>query len=166
MTTRVFLIALLGLILVAAPGLAQHKRRPHPHPHPKPTPTPTPPTPSPSGNAKLLFASEFDAADELAASVGTWRTGWPLGSGASSAATPGEVEIYVDTQKGDTWGPNPFRIANSMLTITATPTPNLPQPFTYTSGCLSTAGVFSFQYGYVELRAERRRGAASGRRSG
>ncbi len=150
MSTRLMTWTAVGLLFWTQCATAQQK----PPPRPNPPPAPTPPS-----AAKLLFAAEFDSDSDLAASGGKWRTGWPLGAGATSAATPGEVEIYVDVQKGDTWGPNPFSIANSILSITATPTAGLPQPFTYTSGCLSTAGIFSFQYGYAELRAQAPKGS-------
>ena len=101
----------------------------------------------------MLFSSEFDtSADFTNGPTKKWNTSWPFGSGVNSAASPGEVEIYVDTQNGDTTGPNPFTQGQSMVCITATPTAGLPAPYTYTSGVLSTAGIFSFQYGYAELR--------------
>ena len=111
----------------------------------------TPPAP-PTTPAKLLFSSEFDtSADFSTGPTKKWNTSWPFGSGVNSAASPGEVEIYVDPQNGDTTGPNPFTQGQSMVCITATPTAGLPEPFTYTSGVLSTAGIFSFQYGYAEV---------------
>jgi beta-glucanase (GH16 family) len=120
---------------------AQHRSRQPPAP-------PAPPPP-----AQLLFTSEFDTSADISAGPGQkWITSWPLGAGLNSAATAGEVEVYVDVQNGDVTGPNPFTQGQSMLCITATPTPGLPAPFTYTSGCLSTYGLFSFTYGYAEIR--------------
>ncbi|HVU89819.1 MAG TPA: glycoside hydrolase family 16 protein [Pirellulales bacterium] len=136
------------LIVCAANVQAQHHHR-----QPPPQPAPPPTTPTPTTPAKLLFSSEFDtAADYTAGAAKKWNTSWPLGSGVNSNASPGEVQIYVDVQNGETWGPNPFTQGASMVGISATPTPGLPAPFTYTSGVLSTAGIFSFQYGYVEMR--------------
>ncbi|HEY4312719.1 MAG TPA: glycoside hydrolase family 16 protein [Pirellulales bacterium] len=142
--------ALAACLLVCATNVqAQHHRRQPPKPTPPPT-TPAPPTTTP---AKLLFASEFDTADDFSSgSNKKWNTSWPLGTGLNSAASPGEVQIYVDTQNNDTWGPSPFSQGQSMVCISATPTAGLPAPYTYTSGVLSTAGIFSFQYGYVEMR--------------
>ncbi len=106
-----------------------------------------------SAQATLLFATEFDSVNDILSGM-NWKTSWPLGAGVNSAATPGEVQMYVDVRKGDKTGPTPFSVANSILTITARPTAGLPRPFTYTSGCLSTAGLFSFQYGYAEIRCQ------------
>jgi serralysin len=103
--------------------------------------------------ATLLFASEFDSTDDFLSGI-KWKTSWPLGAGVHSAANPGEVQIYVDVRNGDKTGPTPFSVADSILTVTARPTAGLPRPFTYTSGCLSTAGLFSFQYGYAEIRCQ------------
>jgi beta-glucanase (GH16 family) len=159
MSSRLYVLAVIGLVALASSASAQQKQPGQPNP-PAPSPAPAPsPTPTPSNGAKLLFASEFDSEDELKTAAHRWRTGWPLGAGVTSAATPGEVEIYVDYQKGDKWGPNPFKISNSVLSITATPTPGLPKPFTYTSGCLSTAGIFSFQFGYAEMRGQAPKGS-------
>ncbi len=142
--------ALAACLLVCATSVqAQHHRH---QPPPQPVPAPTPPA-TPTTPAKLLFSSEFDtSADFTNGPTKKWNTSWPFGSGVNSAASPGEVEIYVDTQNGDTTGPNPFTQGQSMVCITATPTAGLPAPYTYTSGVLSTAGIFSFQYGYAELR--------------
>ncbi len=144
-----FPLALAACLIACAVNVQaqHHHRRP-----PQPT-TPTTPTQPPTTPAKLLFSSEFDtAADYTAGPTKKWNTSWPLGSGLNSAASPGEVQVYVDAQNGETWGPNPFTQGSSMVCISATPTAGLPAPFTYTSGVLSTAGIFSFQYGYVELR--------------
>lgn len=118
---------------------------------PPPT-TPTQPTP-PATTAKLIFSQEFNDMSAVA-KTSNMTTSWPLGQGVDSAATDGEVEIYVDTQNGATWGPNPFSVNAGILSITATPTPGLPAPRTYTSGLLCTAGKFSFTYGYVEARCK------------
>lgn len=109
--------------------------------------------PASENGAKLLFASEFDSANDFLQGM-KWKTSWPLGAGVHSASTPGEMQIYVDVRKGDKIAPSPFSVADSILTITARPTPGLPSPFTYTSGCMSTAGLFSFQYGYAEIRCQ------------
>jgi beta-glucanase (GH16 family) len=134
------------VLFVVLQANAQHRGGSGP-PKPVPKPAPAPPPP-----AKLLFASEFDTADDFLGAAPKWKTSWPLGSGVNSAATAGEVEIYVDVQNGDTTGPSPFSQGQSMLCISATPTAGLPAPYTYTSGCLSTYGLFTFQYGYTEIR--------------
>ncbi|HVU85842.1 MAG TPA: glycoside hydrolase family 16 protein [Pirellulales bacterium] len=112
-----------------------------------------PSAPASGNGATLLFASEFDSANDFLQGM-KWKTSWPLGAGVTSNATPGEMQIYVDVRKGDKIAPSPFSVTDSILTITARPTPGLPSPFTYTSGCLSTAGLFSFQYGYAEIRCQ------------
>ncbi|MES1213273.1 MAG: glycoside hydrolase family 16 protein [Singulisphaera sp.] len=111
--------------------------------------------PAEAGDAapRLIFSSEFDTDVDLRSGL-KWKTSWPLGAGVNSRSTPGEMQIYVDVRKGEKFAPSPFQVANSTLTITARPTAGLPRPFTYTSGCLSTAGLFSFQYGYAEIRCQ------------
>lgn len=132
---------------LAAISYAQYRNH-----HRPPTPIPTPP---PNAPAKLLFSSEFDTSADFFGPTAKWKSSWPLGYGWSSNATPGEVETYIDVQNGDIRGPNPFTQGQSLLGIRATPNPNLNHyPFTYTSGCLSTAGLFSFQYGYAEIRCQ------------
>ena len=81
--------------------------------------------------------------DQLAAGRGRAQR---LDSGRSA-------DLRRRPQRGQN-GPTPFSVANSILTITARPTAGLPSPFTYTSGCMSTAGLFSFQYGYAEIRCQ------------
>src|SRR6185369_4805566 len=81
-------------------------------------------------------------------------TSWPLGQGWQSPANEGNVAVYCDTQGTFNPGPNPFSVAGGVLSITASPTPGMPAPFTYTSGLLCTAGKFSFTYGYVEARCK------------
>jgi hypothetical protein len=69
-----------------------------------------------------------------------------------SLPSNGEVEYYVDPSTG----PSPFSVQNGELTITAQPalpgqnTGGLP----YSSGLISTAGRFSQNTGYFEIRAE------------
>jgi beta-glucanase (GH16 family) len=110
-------------------------------------PDPTPiadldpaPAPAPGPPAKLIFFSNFD--DETSIAEGSkFTTSWPLGQGWDSPATFRP-------------GPNPFSFKDGVLSITATPTPGMPAPRTYTSGLLCTAGKFSFTYGYVEARCK------------
>lgn len=103
--------------------------------------------------AKLLFGCDFDDETSIAAGA-SFTTSWPLGQEWDSPANEGEVAVYVDTQGTFQPGPNPFSFADGVLTITATPTPGMPAPHTYTSGLLCTAGKFNFTYGYVEARCK------------
>jgi beta-glucanase (GH16 family) len=126
------------------------------HTAPNPDPAPAPdqaPVRDPGPPAKLIFSSEFD--DEKSIAAGSqFATSWPLGQEWDSPANEGEVGVYVDMQGTFRPGPNPFSFQDGVLSITATPTPGMPAPRTYTSGLLCTAGKFSFTYGYVEARCK------------
>lgn len=105
----------------------------------------------------LLFAEEFDAAPAIGSAVGSggWRTRYHYGDQFLHS----EQQVYVDASDGV----DPFSVADGALTITARPAPldlDLPDDFrhdvddAWTSGLLTTASLFSFQYGYVEVSAQ------------
>ena len=149
---RLIPVALLLSTIPAVFAFSATKRHPRVHPHPKKVPAPAPAQPAaPAVPATLLFSQEFNSYETAVVPGTNVLTSWPLGSDANSKATVGEVEIYCDVQMGKLWGgPNPFKVADGILTITAQPVTGLPAGLTYTSGMICTAGKFSFQTGYVE----------------
>ena len=116
---------------------------------------------------KLTFDDEFNTLQTLDYSTGTghWQTN--LGGSPNAFSTyqiqgNQEAELYTDPNFRGTsdhdLGSNPFSVDNGLLTITA-------QAFTpdqanytwgqqYSSGMLTTKGVFMQQYGYFEMRAQ------------
>ncbi|ARR52414.1 glycoside hydrolase [Rhizorhabdus wittichii DC-6] len=114
------------------------------------------------------FADEFDRFDLWSSGGGgTWKT-W-YGGGAYKSGLDnrtlrgnGEEEIYVDPQLKGTGatelGLNPFRIADGVLTITASDMPADAKGalwnYDYMSGAITTRDVWSQTYGYFEARLE------------
>ena len=140
-------IAAALVVLCAAHAQAQFRHRP------RPTPESTGPA-----QPRLLFNSQFVDVKEISGGSPIWSTRSPFGPGLEGFASPGEVEVYIDTQGNSTYGPNPFTFTASGLKITASPTAGLPAPFTYTSGALSTLNLFNFTYGYAEMKAQMPKG--------
>jgi hypothetical protein len=134
----------------------------------------TPSPPAQTAQPRMLFDSEFVNANEIAGT--NWNTTSPFGSGLLSNASFGEQQIYVGTS-GAYGAPSPFAFTASGLTITATPSSSLPavpsnaipkggsipkgQKYTYTSGCISTAGLHDFTppfYAEVKLQMPKGKG--------
>ncbi len=112
----------------------------------------------------LTFADEFDTLN--LDPVTGWDTSFPFGeaNGPDSLLAHthnNEQQIYVDpTYAGsgtEPLGLNPFAIDNGVLDITLNRTPVEDKgalwDYKYTSGMLSSAGMFYQQYGYFEMRA-------------
>src|SRR5579872_6790192 len=66
--------------------------------------------------------------------------------GGRSLPSNGEHEFYSDSSVGV----NPFSLQNGALDINAQPG----GPAAYTSGLITTEGMFSQTYGYFEIRAQ------------
>lgn len=102
---------------------------------------------------RQTFSAEFDtfsaspkgvAADGSAA----WKTTkvW----GTRSMPANNEVGLYSDA----TIGLDPFRVANGVLDITATPATGLGSGLTYATGMITTETLSAQTYGYFEMRAD------------
>lgn len=115
----------------------------------------------------LTFDDEFNTLQTLDYSTGTghWQTN--LGGSPDSVWTyqiqgNGEAQVYADPNfrgaSDHDLGINPFSIDNGILTITAQEMTPDQQAYTwgqsYSSGMLTTKGVFMQQYGYFDMRAE------------
>lgn len=114
---------------------------------------------------KLTFRDEFNS---LSLDTGTaatkanfWNSSMYNGT-VRSLSGNGELEWYMDPDyKGSSATPlnvNPFEINNGILSIKARPAaPEVKKAiwgYNYTSGVLTSAGSFSQQYGYFEVRAQ------------
>ena len=106
---------------------------------------------------RLLFAEEFDELRLSGDDGGGWRTTYHWGDRHLGS----EQQVYVDPDYAG-GGHDPFRVEDGVLSITARPAPDgMPVPDghgwsgkdVYTSGLLNSEELFSFQYGYVEVRA-------------
>lgn len=167
-TLRTLLWAVVLVAACSSLAYACYHRKPYPRPRPPAKPPVPTPVPNPTEAPRVLFNSRFQDIKEIAKGSPLWVTASPFGKGLFSNATPGEQEIYVDTQNGDTVGPNPFKITAEGLVITATPSNNLPAvpassvpdgslpngaKYKYTSGSLCTKGLVDFHPGiYAEAR--------------
>ncbi len=122
---------------------------------------PLPVLPSPNApltGLKLTFDEEFNSLSlrtgTAATANGIWKTsdGW----GNRTLSGNNELQLYVDPDyKG--LGLNPFSVQDGVVTITASKTPDWAKSqvgYNYISGELTTAGSFSQQYGYFEMRAQ------------
>ncbi|HUZ84897.1 MAG TPA: glycoside hydrolase family 16 protein [Gaiellales bacterium] len=125
---------------------------PPPPPPPAPPPPPPPPPPSSSsptpvgdpGSWRVVFDDEFNGSS---LNSGYWSTGlW----GFSGPLNPVEEECYPSSQVTEGGGQlNLTAIAKSGTCTTSGGTVTEP----YQSGMISTAGKFSFAYGFIEARA-------------
>lgn len=110
--------------------------------------------PPPTGERRLLFEDDFTTFSGTS-TADAWKTRLPWGGATAPGwSNASEYQWYVDVGAGSTLGPNPFSVANSILTITATPTSGLASGKTYTSGVISSHSKFSTTYGYFECRAK------------
>jgi beta-glucanase (GH16 family) len=96
-------------------------------------------------NYHLTFDDEFN-------SFNGWDT---TIYGSRSLPGNGGQEFYSDSSVGV----SPFTLQNGELTITASPSSNLPSGLSYNSGVITTHGDFSQTYGYFEARIEAPEGA-------
>jgi len=123
------------------------------------TTTPVLPSPNaPLSGMKLTFDEEFNSLSlrtgTAATANGIWKTsdGW----GNRTLSGNNELQLYVDADyKG--LGLNPFSVQDGIATITASKTPDWAKSqigYNYISGELTTAGSFSQQYGYFEMKAQ------------
>jgi hypothetical protein len=122
------------------------KPQPAPSP-PPPPPPPSPPSPAPVGDPgswQLIFDDEFNGSS---LNTGLWSTGlW----GFSGPLSSEEEECYPASQVTEGGGQlNLTAIAKSGTCTTSGGTVTEP----YQSGMISTAGKFSFTYGFIEARA-------------
>ncbi|WP_414475522.1 family 16 glycosylhydrolase [Microvirga sp. M2] len=110
----------------------------------------------------LAFSDEFDELDlsndrSGPYRSGTWEPHYPWGARTNNK----ELEFYVDPRPGkdpaSLTALGPFSIDDGKLLIRANPVPAAhraaAQGQPYSSGLLTTARSFAFQYGYVEIRA-------------
>jgi beta-glucanase (GH16 family) len=95
----------------------------------------------------LSFDDEFNTFTSTPDGSAGWQTTFYFGG--RSLPSNGEQEYYSDS----TVGANPFSLANGALTITAAPGSN-PEGLAYTSGLITTEGMFTQTYGYFEIRAQ------------
>lgn len=104
----------------------------------------------------LTFAEEFNDFVWSADGRCGWRTNFTYGR---SLASNKEAQYYSDA----TVGVHPFRVAASVLEISASPGQN-PAGLPYNSGLITTQGGFAQRYGHFEMRAwlPRGRGLWSG----
>ena len=115
----------------------------------------------------LTFDDEFNTLQTLDYSTGTGHWITNLGGAADSPWTyqiqgNAEQQVYADPtfrgQADHDLGLNPFSVNNGVLTITAQKlTPELASDSwgqQYSSGMLSTKGVFMQKYGYFEIGAQ------------
>ena len=113
----------------------------------------------------LAFEDNFDSLSLTDGVSGVWQTTYGyLGAGplpSRTLALTGEDQIYVDPAyagSGDTaLGLNPFSLADGVLSIKASATPEALKDklygYEYTSGLLTSQSSFSQTYGYYEIRA-------------
>jgi beta-glucanase (GH16 family) len=103
------------------------------------------------------FAEEFEdparfraTADgrDPASGEPVWRSVYHWGE--RGIARNGEVQFYGDADTG----PNPFRVADGALEITAAPAEGLPRGLTHGSGLITSQASFAQTYGYFEMRAQ------------
>ncbi len=114
--------------------------------------------PAPRPDMTLVFADEFDRTDFYDQAF--WDTSFFYGG--RTIPTLYQKQFFIDrdyvTASGGMPGIDPFAIDGGVLSITAdrTPTELLPEleRRPYTGGLLSSFNGFSFQYGYVEIRAQ------------
>lgn len=111
---------------------------------------------------RLVFEDDFDS---NAIDSTRWNTSLLWGD---ETIINSEQQFFVDTQNNTELGYNPFKLADSVLTIEAIPTPenmkaSLPTacdvvenpakpPCQFLSGALSTHDKFNMTFGYVEAR--------------
>ncbi|MCP8940836.1 family 16 glycosylhydrolase [Alsobacter sp. SYSU M60028] len=108
----------------------------------------------------LVFADEFDRTDFYDQPVPTWDTSFYFGG--RTILPLYQKQFFLDrnyvTNDGVSPGIDPYSISDGVLAITANPLPPELSPVldnrTYSSGLLSSFNDFSFQYGYVEVRAQ------------
>jgi beta-glucanase (GH16 family) len=98
-----------------------------------------------SSGYKLTFDDEFNAFS-WRGDGGTWKTSFYFGG--RNLPSNGELEYYSDRSVGV----DPFSIVNGALRIEAKPGNQGGLP--YTSGLITTEGVFAQTYGYFEMRAK------------
>ncbi|WP_210202114.1 family 16 glycosylhydrolase [Methylobacterium sp. V23] len=109
---------------------------------------------------QLIFSDEFDRASFYDQPTALWDTSFWYG--ARTIPTLYQKQIFLDSSytASDGTKPNidPFSVADGVLSITANRTPSDLVPLlegrTFTSGLINTYNTFSFQYGYVEIRAQ------------
>ena len=121
-----------------------------------------PPAASPHDGMSLVFNEDFNSLSvyNKATGTGVWETSFH--DGTRTHAMLGEKQFYTDAAytapNGVRPGIDPFTIEDGVLSITAEKTPAALKPalggMDYTSGILTTNKSFSFQYGYVEMRAQ------------
>ena len=111
----------------------------------------TPPAPAPAGvpgppgdpaSWNQVFDDEFDGSS---LDTSKWSTGW-YGSGVTAPVNSEELECYDPAQVVEGSG-------ELDLNLIASPESCGGQTRPYTSGLISTAGKFTYTYGYVEVRA-------------
>jgi beta-glucanase (GH16 family) len=102
----------------------------------------------PGGLMHLAFADEFNGPSLSS----TWQTCWWYSLGGCSNGD----------QEAEWYAPSNVTVANGQLSLTALRqtvpgrqmTTGLPRTYQYTSGMVTSYGNFSFDYGYVEWRAQ------------
>lgn len=113
-------------------------------------PTPSPPSappgpPGPPGDPSSwhsIFDDEFDGSS---LDTSLWSTGW-YGSGITGPVNSEELECYDPSQVVEASGELDLNLIAQSESCSGQTRP-------YTSGLVSTAGTFSFTYGFVEVRA-------------
>ena len=119
-----------------------------------------------SQTATLTFAAEFNGFTPWNGTTGLDTVGAPQWSTKVRATGTmpynDELQYYVAAADGSAGGtaglPDPFHVADGLLTITAAPAaPGIQDAIagqTYTSGMINTFHSFSQTYGYFEIRAQ------------
>jgi beta-glucanase (GH16 family) len=107
-----------------------------------PAPAGVPGPPGDAASWHQVFDDEFDGSS-LDASK--WSTGW-YGSGITAPVNPEELECYDPAQVVEGAGELDLNLVAESESCGGQTRP-------YASGLISTAGKFSYTYGYVEVRA-------------
>ena len=98
-----------------------------------------------------VFTSDFHGAMNPTGGVGVWRTRFDWGRWQSGN---NEAAPYTDATTDP--GTNPHPIIDGYRTLRAekVPTTDGTHSFAYSASMVSTQGWYSFQYGYIQLRAK------------
>lgn len=141
MLKGIFLAGVIGLGMAVAPSMAEEARH---------------------EGMVLVFEEEFDRSEIHGEGILPYRHAFPAGN----RKLVRELQIYTDPDHLDEVGLpaelSPFSIDDGVLSITARPLePDQAEKLGggYASGLFTTFGSFTFQYGYVEIRAKLPTGA-------
>jgi beta-glucanase (GH16 family) len=107
-----------------------------------PAPAGVPGPPGDPASWHQVFDDEFDGSS---LDTSEWSTGW-YGPGITAPVNPEELECYDPAQVVEAGGELDLNLVAESETCGGQTRP-------YASGLISTAGKFSYSYGYVEVRA-------------